>query len=662
MLLFFSSPLCRHGNGQVFSCRGILLAVQWFLQRGHQEITVFVPQWRKEPSRPESLIADQDILYQLEREGRLVFTPSRKIRNKRIVCYDDRFILHLATMTNGVIVSNDNFRDLLDENPKWKETVEQRLLMFAFVNDIFMLPDDPLGRHGPHLDQLLQLDPRSAQIKGVSPEKFPAPICPYADRCTFGKKCKYYHPEKEGRDSNASSRSPSRSATPPASERRHVSSRNSSAEELFPPDRPPVEFGRSGERSSDIDVHELKQRMETIAITGGHQSPQKPVVEPSPYPGYYTAEPRAYEPSRRNLHHPKPQYLQIPPSEPYPGMQTSPGMHRSPQIDPSLSTPLEGPRNPYSVTYPLASVPLRADNFPHSQSHPLLSEPEQRPNVTSREPLSSILPGSRPSRDLNAMPPGPFVSRDSLVTHGLLSSELVPRGDPSSYYQRVPTSHHEVVRRRSVDSRVAYHHPPSLHPSSSSSSSLQPPHHVPERTGHPVTFQRDVSSQQLGFVSRDIPQRFVHSQQHQHQPAQYQDYRPSSRTAPVEGYYPHSMSYTYETPQQQRQMYPQVSMGGYEQRTGLVVSSVGQSSYSSSIYTYPHTRLHQSPHEELFGKGVERDGPSQPQREHKSDLFTQVAVVLPHCEDRIRSVMEQYPHVKDLDTLVRLVQQSWSDQ
>ena len=27
--------------------------------------------------------------------------------------------------------------------------------MFTFVSDIFMVPDDPLGRHGPTLDQLL---------------------------------------------------------------------------------------------------------------------------------------------------------------------------------------------------------------------------------------------------------------------------------------------------------------------------------------------------------------------------------------------------------------------------------------------------------------------------------------------------------------------------
>lgn len=45
-----------HGNKEVFSCRGIQLAVEWFRDKGHKDITVFVPAWRKEQSRPDALI------------------------------------------------------------------------------------------------------------------------------------------------------------------------------------------------------------------------------------------------------------------------------------------------------------------------------------------------------------------------------------------------------------------------------------------------------------------------------------------------------------------------------------------------------------------------------------------------------------------------------
>lgn len=38
--------------------------------------------------------------------------------------------------------------------------VEERVLMYSFVNDHFMPPDDPLGRAGPTLDNFLRRPPR----------------------------------------------------------------------------------------------------------------------------------------------------------------------------------------------------------------------------------------------------------------------------------------------------------------------------------------------------------------------------------------------------------------------------------------------------------------------------------------------------------------------
>ena len=177
---------CSHGRQDVYSCKGIQLCVDWFRERGHKEITVFVPSWRKEASRPEKPITDQEVLHSLEREGILVYTPSRKVNGRRIVCYDDRFIIKLAAETDGIVVSNDNFRDLTKENAKWRETIEQRLLMYSFVQDMFMVPDDPLGKHGPNLNDFLR--------KGSATHPR---ICPYLKKCTYGLKCRFYHPERD---------------------------------------------------------------------------------------------------------------------------------------------------------------------------------------------------------------------------------------------------------------------------------------------------------------------------------------------------------------------------------------------------------------------------------------------------------------------------------
>ena len=85
-----------------------------------------------------SIHVDRDILDQLEKANILTYTPSRYIKGKRVTCYDDRYIVKLAQECDGVIVSNDNFRDLQNENPDWKELIEKRLLMYSFVNDRFV--------------------------------------------------------------------------------------------------------------------------------------------------------------------------------------------------------------------------------------------------------------------------------------------------------------------------------------------------------------------------------------------------------------------------------------------------------------------------------------------------------------------------------------------
>lgn len=124
-------------------------------------------------------------MYELERERRLVFTPSRLVGGKRLVCYDDRYILKLAAENDGIVVSNDNYRDLVQESPDFRKVVEERLLMYSFVNDRFMPPDDPLGRSGPTLDTFLRLHKKSEPS-----------ICPYGKKCTYGNKCKFHHPER----------------------------------------------------------------------------------------------------------------------------------------------------------------------------------------------------------------------------------------------------------------------------------------------------------------------------------------------------------------------------------------------------------------------------------------------------------------------------------
>ncbi|XP_037675156.1 probable ribonuclease ZC3H12D [Choloepus didactylus] len=186
-----SNVAMSHGNKEVFSCRGIQLAVDWFRDRGHTYIKVFVPSWRKDPPRADTPIREQRVLEALERQGVLVYTPSRMVSGRRVVCYDDRYIVKVAYEQDGVIVSNDNYRDLQSESPAWKSFIEQRLLMFSFVNDRFMPPDDPLGRRGPTLSTFLSRQPEPPEQSWQR--------CPYGKKCTYGAKCKFHHPERPRR-------------------------------------------------------------------------------------------------------------------------------------------------------------------------------------------------------------------------------------------------------------------------------------------------------------------------------------------------------------------------------------------------------------------------------------------------------------------------------
>ncbi|XP_035476423.2 ribonuclease ZC3H12A [Scophthalmus maximus] len=181
-----SNVAMSHGNKEVFSCLGIQLAVNFFLDRGHTEVNVFVPSWRKEQPRPDVPITDQHILHDLERRNILVFTPSRRVAGKRVVCNDDSFIVKLAFESDGIVVSNDMYRDLQGEKPEWKRFIDERLLMYSFVNNKFMPPDDPLGRHGPTLENFLRRFPKTQKKH----------LCPYGKKCTFGIKCKFHHPER----------------------------------------------------------------------------------------------------------------------------------------------------------------------------------------------------------------------------------------------------------------------------------------------------------------------------------------------------------------------------------------------------------------------------------------------------------------------------------
>ncbi|CAI6352427.1 unnamed protein product [Macrosiphum euphorbiae] len=126
-----------HGLG-TFSVKGIEICIKFFTDRGHKDVLAFIPVHQRGPPGSER----KTMFDNLYNKGQVCFTPSRKINNLRMTCREDRMMLGYANKCDGVVVSNDNFRDLYDENEAFKEIIEKRLVMVTFVKDDIIVPED----------------------------------------------------------------------------------------------------------------------------------------------------------------------------------------------------------------------------------------------------------------------------------------------------------------------------------------------------------------------------------------------------------------------------------------------------------------------------------------------------------------------------------------
>ncbi|CAO2640640.1 NEDD4-binding protein 1 [Lemmus lemmus] len=124
-----SNVAITHGLKKVFSCRGIALQLNIFgslatetslclSHSGEQGVILMSqPLLNTYQLRPHT---EQHFLTQLQELGILSLTPAQMVFGERIASHDDRLLQH------------------------------------TFVGNIFMVPDDPLGRNRPRLEEFLQ--------------------------------------------------------------------------------------------------------------------------------------------------------------------------------------------------------------------------------------------------------------------------------------------------------------------------------------------------------------------------------------------------------------------------------------------------------------------------------------------------------------------------
>ena len=100
------------------------IVYNWFLSRGYskKKITIILPLSRWKKSNPE----EKRMLDKLAEEEILTYTPHRRTDGRSWNCYDDRFIVGYAAKVKGIVVTNDNYRDIISESEEFREQIEKR--------------------------------------------------------------------------------------------------------------------------------------------------------------------------------------------------------------------------------------------------------------------------------------------------------------------------------------------------------------------------------------------------------------------------------------------------------------------------------------------------------------------------------------------------------
>ncbi|XP_076267019.1 putative ribonuclease ZC3H12D [Rhynchophorus ferrugineus] len=140
-----------HGQNERFSVRGIQICIDYFRRRGH-EVKAFVPHFRLRKGET----TDAALLQSLVDKKLVITTPTLYIENQRRNPYDDWYIVQSAAATGGIIVSRDNFRDIVRWNPNLRPVIENRRLVPTFVGDILIFPVDPHGNRKNDLETFLR--------------------------------------------------------------------------------------------------------------------------------------------------------------------------------------------------------------------------------------------------------------------------------------------------------------------------------------------------------------------------------------------------------------------------------------------------------------------------------------------------------------------------
>ena len=114
------------GKGDDFVIEALEIVYNWFSTRGH-DVVIIVPQSVKSKLMGAQRWADVEKLNNFEKANILYYSPSKKTDERSWDCYDDRYIVEFAARKKAIVVTTDNYRDVLKENnPDFNEQIRER--------------------------------------------------------------------------------------------------------------------------------------------------------------------------------------------------------------------------------------------------------------------------------------------------------------------------------------------------------------------------------------------------------------------------------------------------------------------------------------------------------------------------------------------------------
>ena len=119
-----------------FIMERLQIVSNWFLSRGYSKdkITIILPLSRWKKSNQD----ERKILDKLQEEEILTYTPHRRTDGRSWNCYDDRFIVSYAAKVKGIVVTNDNYRDIINESEEFREQIENRWEYPGQLREIYL--------------------------------------------------------------------------------------------------------------------------------------------------------------------------------------------------------------------------------------------------------------------------------------------------------------------------------------------------------------------------------------------------------------------------------------------------------------------------------------------------------------------------------------------